>query len=251
MKKTESKTTALALVSAPEWRVSGDELKQQQERAIMQFRAMSQMDTQMAAGAVFTGMSLMRVKASLPRGGFDKWKKQKLATANFWTPATAKLNAHLYMSLALEFLAGAKITKPELLALPGDQLALDFGDNHENADFLRKLKRFVGKSSLNELLIKHGIKKGNTKKTRDDPTDVTPAKSAHDLCMEILETLTLARKDACDQTVWMQMSRAQHDDIKAAFEEASAQIDRLHAKTHGRAARANSSTSPRVARQSQ
>jgi len=124
------------------------------------------------------------------------------------------------------------------------------------------LKRAVHKISdartQMEFLLECGVTKappayhggGGAHDTADDDGE-PPAKSAQELCMEILEQLALARKGACDHAVWMQMSRQQHDDLKDAFDDADAQIAALHAKTHGRAARANSSTSPRVARQSQ
>jgi hypothetical protein len=62
------------------------------------------------------------------------------------------------MRLATVFIERTRATKPEMLALPGDQTSLDLADNHHGKQLAAKLATFVGELSLNELLIKHGIK---------------------------------------------------------------------------------------------
>jgi len=240
MKPAEN-STALVLVNTPEWAVAGDEVRELQDLALAQIDAIAKMENCAAMGAILAGLTLHRVKASMPHGTFMKWCDQiGTSGANL---SVRPRQARNYMRLSLVFLDSCKVQMPELLALPGDQLTLDLADGHDHNDFLAKLRKFAGSNSLNELLIKHGIKVAGLKKAssaKGAEDDEPPAKTPQELCMEILEQLALARKGACDHAVWMQMSRQQHDDLKAAFDDADEQIAALHAKTHGRAARANS-----------
>ena len=238
MHEIESKNTnALVLVSTPEWAVADDEVKKLQDLALAQIDAISKMENVAAMGAVVAGLTLHRVKASMRHGAFRKWLVQMSTTGGHLRPIK-KSQASNYMRLALVFLVSGKVQLPELLALPGDQLTLDLADGHDHNDLLAKLRKFAGRRSLNELLIKHGIKavglKNKLSAEKAQAACEPPAKTPQELCIEILETLTLARKDACDHAVWMQMSRQQHDDLKASFEDAAAQVAALHAKTHGR-----------------
>lgn len=151
-------SSALTIVNSAEFAVEKGGLKQLQDVAVEQLRAVGELQQKGAMAAVITGLTLHRVKASMPHGSFSAWMKQKLTEVNFWTPKTAKINASYYMRLALIFIEKAKVAKPDVLALPGDQLILEVGDHHEAGAFFGKLEKFVGDASLNELLNTHGIK---------------------------------------------------------------------------------------------
>jgi hypothetical protein len=196
-------------------------------------------------GGTLAGLTLLRVKASMERGRFDGWlaEKEKCTTSALIKPS--RRTAYNYMKLAAVFLEKAKVTKPDLLALPGDQLALgEISAEGDTRELFLKLQKFTGNCSLNELLIKHDIKAvglktkldAQRKKEAEEAGEEEPARSAQSLCNEIMEHLALARKGALEHAVWMAMSRAQHEDIKAAFATAADEVGGQFIKTHGRAA---------------
>jgi hypothetical protein len=240
---------ALALAAIPEWRVAGGEALEGLKRAaIDQMAAIAQMENRAAMGGTLAGLTLLRVKASLPHGEFTRWlntiRADSKTNRSSFLKATIR-QAQYYMKLAAVFLEKAKVTKPALLALPGDQLALgEISAEGDTRELFLKLQKFTGNCSLNELLIKHdikavGLKKelaAQRKKEADEAGEEEPARSAQDLCNEILEHLALARKGALEHAAWMAMSRAQHEDIKAAFATAADEVGGQFIKTHGRAA---------------
>ena len=150
-------THALTLVSQPEFAVKSDALSQLQEVAIRQVAAISELESKAAVGAIIAGLTLHRVKASLDHGEFGPWISNSNFGSNL-TAASRQRTANHYMRLALVFLEKAKVQKPDLLALPGDQLSLDVENGEPTRRFFTKADKFVGGLSLNELLIKHGIK---------------------------------------------------------------------------------------------
>lgn len=150
---------ALALIDDPKFAVEKSQLAKLQESAIAQLSAVQQLETNAAKGAVLSGITLLRVKASMPHGHFRKWTAQaKWNAGSILTPGSRQRVASYYMALARTFLARAKVQKPALLALPGDQTALDLGDSHPARDLMVKLEKFVGDCSLGELLAKYDIK---------------------------------------------------------------------------------------------
>jgi len=162
MAKTNT-SNALALVADPAFAVANSDLEKLQFAAVAQIAAVAQMESNAARGGVLAGITLHRVKASLGHGSFRPWLES--ANVNFGSHLSAHSRvkiANNYMRLASAFLEKAKVTKPSLLALPGDQTAIELGDNHPSRDLFEKLDSFVGTLSLNELLIAHGIK--DTKK---------------------------------------------------------------------------------------
>lgn len=228
-------TNALAVVTSHELKAKDSDLEFLQKSVVAQLGKMSGLRQEESLRGLLVGMALYRIKASLPHGQFGKWCKSAI------NGTYGERYVNYLMKLALIFVEKCKVRKPELLALPGDQteLALD-GMEGDQRRFTAKAIKFVGDLSLNELFIEHDIKPAgstkNAKKKKPGGGDTSPAKTPQELCIEILETLELARKDACDKAVWMRMSRAQHDDIKHAFEEAGKRIAALHSKTHGRKA---------------
>jgi hypothetical protein len=162
--------TALLVLADKTITAQGDQLAQLQRSAVAQLAAVPQMERQAAAHAILAGMSLHRVKASLPHGEFGKWLKQiptgggnaedQKRTSGSFLNVTER-QCQFYMKLATTFVAKAKVTAPDVLALPGDQtqLALEGGEGEARV-FFSKLSKFVGSKSLNELLAEHEIKTG-------------------------------------------------------------------------------------------
>lgn len=147
---------ALTVLASPELRVANGEVKKLQSAAVTQFKAVAEMESNTAKAGILVGITLHRVKASMP-GEFREWVETMLPKGNKWTPKTAVKNASFYMRLALVFLEKTKLAKADVLAV-GDRAALDLGDVAAAKTFVAKLETFVGEHSLNELLIKHDIK---------------------------------------------------------------------------------------------
>ncbi|OAM89317.1 hypothetical protein OH491_13665 [Termitidicoccus mucosus] len=176
---TKSKTSnALVLTEAPEWKITGAEALEGLKRAAVdQLAAVGQMENKAAMGGTLAGLTLLRVKASMERGRFDGWlaEKEKSTTGGRIKPSRS--TAYNYMKLATVFLEKAKVTKPDLLTLPGDQLTLsEISAEGDARELFLKLQKFTGGHSLNELLIKHDIKSGGLKKELAKPApDDEPA----------------------------------------------------------------------------
>lgn len=176
---------ALTVLAQPDLRVTQqDDLKKFSAAAVEQCRAVTRHEAHAAAGAVLAGLALHRVKASLQHGEFGGWIAEKLANANFWTPATAKLNASYYMRLALAFADKVRADRDMLLALPSDATSLELADTEGGRKLAAALEKFVGAHSLTELLIKHGIKGVGLKTDLDaeanaeDEANLTPEQRA-------------------------------------------------------------------------
>lgn len=150
---------ALALVSDSDFAVKTPALTSLQQTAIAQIAAVTQMESQAALCGVLAGITLHRVKASMKHGDFRPWlDNPNVNFGSHLTPSSRVKTANNLMRLASVFLESAKVTKPALLALPGDQTALDLGDAHPAKELMAKARKFVGDHSLTELLIKHEIK---------------------------------------------------------------------------------------------
>jgi len=151
---SDDKKVALALLDDKQIRTTGANLDTLQRAAITQIALVRRMESESALRAILVGMALMRVKHSLAHGEFMPWLKKNL-------DATAHRQANYYMRLGLVFLEKTKATKPEVLALPGDQAELSL-DNIEGPArrLMEKMTKFVGDKSLNELLSEHAIKDG-------------------------------------------------------------------------------------------
>ena len=168
-----SKKAALVVLS--DKTLSTIPVEQLQAIAIEQIRTIARIEQSTAMRAILLGLTLHKVKASLAHGKFTKWIKSKVTLeGNLWTPATTKKNASFFMRLASVAAEKARLTKPELLALPGDQteLTLDTAEG-DSRRFVSKITKFIGEKSLNELLRLHGIKdtKPPTKPRADDDDD--------------------------------------------------------------------------------
>lgn len=151
MQKTD-KSTALVLFASPELKATKQELVLLQQSAIAQFARMSAIRKEETVRGLLLGMTLHRLKASLPYGEFGAWMKSQVkGYSERWS--------RYLMRLAMVFAVKGRLTKPMMLALPGEQteLALDTMEGAQRA-FMEKALRFCGDYSLSELLDKHGIK---------------------------------------------------------------------------------------------
>jgi hypothetical protein len=108
-----------------------------------------------AQRAVMLGVALWKVRLSIAHGQWTPWLGEHIGVG--------QRQVNNYMRLALVFLIKSRATKTELRALPADSIELASDDALSRALFAR-LEKFVGECSLNELLVKHGIKSV----TRDD-----------------------------------------------------------------------------------
>lgn len=79
------------------------------------------------------------------------WVEQNLTTGQRWVNYT--------MRLALVFFEKSRVSKSDLLALPGEQVELGLDGQHgSQCVFIEKAVKFVGELSTTELLQKHGIR---------------------------------------------------------------------------------------------
>ena len=152
MSKTDNKNThALAILGDRALSYDQAMLPKIQAAALQQLAEVARLVRERGARAVLEGLALCRVKASLKHGQFQAWLKPHVKVG--------LVSCNNYMRLALAFVEKSGVSKPDLLALPGDQtsLAIDAGDDAQRR-FFAKLEKFVGQSSLSELLAKHDIK---------------------------------------------------------------------------------------------
>lgn len=143
---------ALAVVSSAELICKDEALTRLQQGAVQQYERLRSIRNEETIRGLLLGLTLHRIKASLPHGEFGKWH-----TANL--PRFGNRWVNYLMRLSLVFIQEAKATKPMLLTVAGDQteLALDTMEGAQRA-FMQKVFKFAGEHSLSELLDKHGIK---------------------------------------------------------------------------------------------
>lgn len=207
-----SKSTALAVLTDRQISTAV-EISKLQSVALQQLAMVKTLERDAALRAILVGLTLHRIKASLKHGEFMPWMKKHLKGAG-------KSQANNYMRLALVAVEKSKATKPELLALPGDQteLALDRGDDSAKR-MMGKLAKFVGEQSLNDLLREHGIKEtakrggARTPNADDDtPEPPTPEELAALAKTELAEWLDHGRQLLLTDNLCSRMLSA---DIKA------------------------------------
>jgi Protein of unknown function (DUF3102) len=159
MKGNFKATSALALLSDKS--VATENLQKFGDRVADEFAQIPQQEQMNAARAILVGIGLHAVKAGMKHGEFTPWLQSKVNQVNFWSPATAKVNASYYMRLAIAFVEQSKPTRPEMLAITAatEPLNLKEAAGHA-AKLLERVKKFIGERSLNEILIEEGIKNG-------------------------------------------------------------------------------------------
>ena len=172
MSSKPNSLTALALINSAEIKATGTDLDLLKQSALQQFARLRSIRQEETLRGLLLGLTLHRIKASLPHGEFGAFiKASPTGFGDRWV--------NYLMRLALVFVDKSRATKPELLALPGDQaeLALDGMAGAQRA-FTEKAMKFVGELSLAELLDKHGIKEtkklGGTREPGDPPAPPAP-----------------------------------------------------------------------------
>ncbi|MBC8010048.1 MAG: hypothetical protein H7067_08125 [Burkholderiales bacterium] len=187
--------SAYALSLVTETRIAAKEdpaLADLQRSAIEQLKIISGLRREEALRALLVGAQLLRIKESMPRGTWMPWIEENIKTGQRWV--------NYLMRLALIFFEKTRVSKPELLALPGDQaeLALD-GLHGAQRVFVEKAVKFVGDLSTSELLEKHKIKGtakvgGAREKGEDAPEVLTPEQLAAKKKEELGEWLATGRQ---------------------------------------------------------
>jgi hypothetical protein len=229
------KKHALALLAQPEFAVAKDDLKKLQATAVAQVRAVAELEAKAGMGACIAGMTLLRVKHSTPHGKFGAWIE---ANAKH---GVGHRQANYYMRLALVFLEKARVQKPDLLALPGDQLSLDVGDNHAAKQLLAKLQKFVGDLSLTELLIKHGIKgvglKTELESGRDDEEegDKPAPGQAEDYFAEVADRVYGFRQLVTSRENLARLTPQQLETLNQTVTDSYSEFRRLYDEARGKA----------------
>lgn len=230
-------THALTVLATPEFAVAKDDIKKLQEAAVEQCSAVAKMESNAAKGAVLAGLTLHRVKASLPYGQFGKWV-EKISTSG-GKVTVKKSQANNYMRLSSVFLERCKVQKPDLLALPGDQTALDLGDGAEARTLFSKLHKFVGECSLNELLVKYGIK-GVVREGdpgTEEETAAPAAGAAEDYFAEVAESVMGFRSIVTSRDALVRLSPQQLDTLHESVTDAYSQFKQLYQEARGKKAR--------------
>ena len=223
---------ALALISRPEFAVAKDELKKLQASAIAQVRAVAELEAKAGMGACIAGFTLLRVKRSTPHGKFGAWIEASAKNG------VGHRQANYYMRLAMVFLEKSKVQAPDLLALPGDQLSLEIGDNHAAKQFFTKLQKFVGDHSLTELLIKHKIKgvglKTELETEADDEDDAPPPGQAEDYFTEVAERVYGFRQLVTSRENLARLTPQQLETLNQTVTDSVAEFRRLYEEAKGK-----------------
>ncbi len=193
-----------------------------------QLAAVAQMERDAALRAILIGLALWRVKAALKHGEFRPWLESNIEKK--------KSQVNNYMRLATVFVERSRVTKQELLALPADTTSLSENDREASAFFGRATK-FVGDCSLNELLVKYGIK-GVTREG-DTPADAGTANTGDAdgqmFFAEIAEHVLGIRTSVLDPKNIARLSPRQLDDLRAEIANLNTEFTRLYEQARGKA----------------
>lgn len=196
------------------------DIEKLQTLAVDQLKMIGRLERDAALHAVLAGLLLWRLKAAMP-GTFRAWVEKHAEVK--------KSQANNYMRLATVFVDRSRVTKQELLALPADTSALTDADREASAFFSRAAK-FVGDCSLNELLVKYGIR-GVTRDgdTPDDGTGKTGNEADGQLFFaEIAEHVLGIRKSVLDPQNIARLTPRQLDDLRAELANLNAEFTRLY-----------------------
>lgn len=183
-------TLALATFTAPELKADSKQLVLLQKGVVEQLQVMRRLRGEEAMRGLLVGLTLLRIKASLPNGQFTGWLKKNVT---FFSDRYCRY----LMQLSLVFVERTKVAKPELLALPGDQteLALESKEGAQRRLF-EKAAKFIGELSITELLEKHGLKE--TKKLggkRDSAPEPETPRTPEELAQQTREELAQQTRD--------------------------------------------------------
>lgn len=159
--------TALGLFSDSKLRPAGDALSRLQAQAVADLQQIQTAERRTAQDALRLGVRLHAVKLALPHGEWGRWQEQHL-------DGVGRRQVNYYMRLAA--VAAPKLGRKALVSIVACQ---------EDADATARLERFVGDSSLTDLLIKHGIRAVGLRSelTAPDPQALPPERQL-ELAME-------------------------------------------------------------------
>lgn len=136
----QAQLTALSLLSDSALRPTGDALSRLQAQTVVDLQQIQTAERRTAQDALRLGIRLHAVKLALPHGSFLTWQAQHL-------DGIGRKQVNNYMRLAA--VAAPKLGRKALVSIVACQ---------EDDDTTARLERFVGESSLTDLLIKHGIR---------------------------------------------------------------------------------------------
>lgn len=139
---------ALALIAQLDCPPSG-QLASLQRAVLDQLALIKRMEGEAALRGILAGIGFHRVKNAMPRGEFRPWIES--------SAPVGKSHVNNLMRLASVFLEKSRTTKVELLAIPSDSAEIVTTDDASRR-LLAKVLSFIGECSLNELLVKYGIK---------------------------------------------------------------------------------------------
>lgn len=228
---------ALTILESDEISTGGGNLETFAEQALAELDAIRHMETGAALRALRFGVVIYQAKAAAKHGQFMKWQQATFKGA-------AKSQCNYYMRLAAAFVEKTKLDLQGVLALPAAQGELVPAKQTGAArTVLAAAIDYIDGRSLNECLADEGIKakkkpvkRGGGSATDDKPDDVVPEQTVQERFNAIEEGVRLAREAATDRGTWMSFDRKQHDALKDLFADASAKLDAIYTKTHGRPA---------------
>lgn len=193
---------ALAVVTATPPKVQSLHFLRQARAALAKRAALIfRTEREAACHAIALGMLLWQVKGTLPKGEFKKWIEANIEGRGYRSCA-------YWMKLALCFAEKSGLKADECSAVA------QWKPKGKGNTGAAKLDKFVGELSLNELMIKHGLRgvglKGELTAGDEAPPAITageqlellwsqayePAKSLADLLTERAATLAPDRRDA-------------------------------------------------------
>lgn len=224
----QSIDTQTALVVLGDRSIATNKLEKLQENTIRAIETIDTEENRNTIRRVFVGFSLHRIKASQRRGEFLKWIKRHVKGIGYQ-------QCNFYMRIASVCVEKARVTKPELLALPGDQIDLPLESTADEARrFVEKVEKFVGGLSFNQLLEKYDIKtskkiggarsaKGNDS-DEDEPID--PEQIAAQTREELSSALGALRYLLIEENVCQRLTK---DDISSFESSLSALTKEWHA----------------------
>jgi len=214
-------TNTISLVASSAFHLAAPAAKKLMGRTLRDFVTFTKLEKKAASTAVVTGFSLHRVKVSA-KGEFRQFIECDLSKKMNWTPDTAVKNSSFYMRLATAFYESAGLSQTTVIA------ALD-GDAKANKAFNAALSKFIGDLSLNEVLIREGIKGVGLKTALEDSK---PAPAGNDAALSAEDKIAQARVQAWEEN-WTAAQR-----IRAALTEPEQlqlltdpkQLETLHAE---------------------
>jgi hypothetical protein len=223
---SDSKKHALTVLANAQMSTSGGHLDRMKKVVVEQLALVTKLENEAALRGLLCGLALHRVKASLKHGEWVPWQTSCLKAG--------RSQVNNYMRLATVFVAKARLSQPELLALDCNEGGLvEAGDNAMTRRLFAAAEKFVGSCSLNELLIKYGIK-GVTRDTDsadDTPTGGTAGEQM--LFQEIAEHMQGLRLTLLKPEHLMRLQPAQLDAINVEMESSVARWRKLYREAKG------------------